>query len=257
MSTDGPLQEAPRLNDLGVEPWIVENFKFRSGLVIISGGAASGKSKLLAGMVRELLEDPESHLNIIEYAAQVEFNYEHIKTLSATIAHSDIPEQLPSFKAAVGNALARHADVVVVGEARDADTVQAVGELAIAGCCVMTTVTAGSVSETLLHCINLCPEQEREAVTRDLVSTLRLIVNQRLVPSTNGAQTVLREFLVFDRSLRQRLLDAQPDTWRSVCGNALATNGQSFAQAARVALREGRISEETETAIRKEFGDVA
>ena len=250
-------EKAPRLEDLRVEPQILANFKVRQGFVIIAGGTENGKSTLMAGMIRELLEDPDSHRSIIEYAAPIEFVYDDIDGASAIISHSEIPRHLPSFAAGARNAMRRNPKVVMIGECRDTETMPVACQLSIAGCGVMTTVHAGSVHETVQRCVSLCPVEERAAVTVQLAQSLRLIVNQRLAPSTDGKRTALREFLVFDDALRRRLLRAPPEAWPEICGEALATHGQSFVHAARTALLEGRISEETEFVMRKEFGDVA
>jgi defect-in-organelle-trafficking protein DotB len=250
-------EKSPRLENLKVEPQIAANFKVRQGFVIIAGGTENGKSTLLAAMTRELLEDPESHRSIIEYAAPIEFVYDDIDGAAAMISQSEIPRHLPSFAAGARNAMRRNPKVVIIGECRDTETMPVACQLSIAGCCVMTTVHAGSVHETVQRCVSLCPVEERAAVTVQLAQSLRLIVNQRLVRATDGMRTALREFLVFDDALRRRLLRASPDAWPEICGEALTTHGQSFVQAARSALIEGRISEETEFTIRKEFGDVA
>ena len=249
--------KAPHLKDLRVEQGILGNFKISKGFVIVSGATENGKSTLLAAMVRDVLEDENGNRWVLELAAPIEFVFDDIKCRSGGISQTEIPRHLPSFAAGARNAVRRNPKAVVIGECRDTETMTVACQLSIAGAAVMTTVHAGSVSETIERMVSLCPAGERAAVTVQLAQSLRLIINQRLVPSLDGRRTALREFLVFDDSLRRRLLTAPPDRWAEIATEALKTDGQSYGVAVATALSERRISEETAFLIRKEFGDVA
>ena len=115
------------------------------------------------------------------------------------------------------------------------------------------------VTDTLQRVVSLCPDGKRRALTVAFAQSLRLIVNQRLVPSTDGRRTPLREFLVFDTALRRRFLDADPDRWPVLAQDVLdaGAHGQSFGVAVRRALAEGRITADEAHARLKEWGYVA
>ncbi|MDD2859487.1 MAG: ATPase, T2SS/T4P/T4SS family [Acidiphilium sp.] len=246
----------PPLAELGVEEPILANFKIRQGFVIVSGGVENGKSTLLAAMTRDILEDPESHRWILEFAAPIEFVYENIRCVSSGISQSEVPRHLPSFAAGARNAMRRNPKMVIIGECRDSETMVPACHLAIAGCGVYTTLHAGSMVETIQRAVSFCPVNEREAVAVQLAQSLRLVVNQRLVPSVDGKRTALREYLVFDDDLRKKLLRASPSDWPEIAQDALGRHGQSYRIAAQRALAQGRISEETAYLIKREFGDV-
>lgn len=248
---------SPRIESLGVEPPILAAFKIRKGFVIVSGGTENGKSTLLAAMTRSLLEDPASHRSIVGYEAPIEFVFDDIAGASAMISQSEIPRHLPSFAAGARNAVRRNPKTVIIGECRDTETMSVACQLSIAGCAVMTTIHAGSVFETIQRAVSLCPADERAAVTVQLAQSLRVVINQRLVGSTDGKRAALREFIVFDEPLRRKLLTASPDLWPEIAAGALKTHGQSYAVAAQRALEEGRITEEVAYAMKKEFDDVA
>jgi defect-in-organelle-trafficking protein DotB len=246
----------PRLADMDVEPEILAHFKIRQGFVIVSGGVENGKSTLLAGMTREILEDPESDRWIIELAAPIEFVYDSITCFSSGISQSEIPRHLPSFAAGARNAMRRNPKMVIIGECRDSETMVPACHLSIAGCGVYTTLHAGSMVETIQRAVSFCPVNERDAIAVQLAQSLRLVVNQRLVPSADGKRTALREYLVFDDDLRKKLLRASPSIWPEIAQEALDRHGQSFRVAAQRALAKGRITEETAYLIKREFGDV-
>jgi len=251
--------KSPRLADLAVEEPILRAFKPDDGIVIVAGGTGNGKSTLLAAMTREMLEDPDSHRALLEYAAPTEFVFDDIRGVSAMISQSEIPRHLPTFPAAIRNAMRRAPDVIIVGECRDGDTITAAVDAAITSHAVYTTIHAGRVAETMQRVVSLCPVGARTALTVALAQSLRLIVNQRLMPSADGRRTPLREFLVFTAELRRRFLDTDPNNWPALAQDLVEAgeHGQSFGVATRRALAEGRITEEEAHARLKEWGYVA
>ena len=246
------------LSEQNVEPEIIRACMPRTGLVFIAGGTGNGKSTLQAGITRERLVDPDSHVAILEYSSPIEFTFDDVEGTTAVISQSEIPRHLPSFEAGIRNAMRRAGDVIIIGECRDGETMAAAAQAALTDHAVYSTIHAGTLSETVQRIVSLCPLEERGALTVAVAQTLRLIVNQRLVPSLDGTRTALREFLVFDRPMRRKLADTNPDRWPALVEDMLAEGrGQSFERAIQRALAEGRISEATAANVRKDLGDVA
>jgi defect-in-organelle-trafficking protein DotB len=92
---------------------------------------------------------------------------------------------------------------------------------------------------------SLCPAGERDNLIGAVAQSLRLVINQRLVPSTDGRRTALREFLAFDAPLRRRFLETDPAGWPSLMRRAVEEQGQSYRKAIALALDQGRITEAT------------
>ena len=252
-----PSRSRP-LSEQGVDPAIIEACMPRTGLVFIAGGTGNGKSTLQAGITRGRLEQPDSHVAILEYSSPIEFTFDDVEGETAAISQSEIPRHLPSFAAGIRNAMRRAGDVIIIGECRDAETMAAAAQAALTDHAVYTTIHAGTLSETVQRIVSLFPQDERIALTVAVAQTLRLIVNQRLVPATDGTRTALREFLAFDRPMRRRLAETAPERWPALVEAMLAEGrGQSFEQAICTALAEGRITEATAAAVRKDIGDVA
>jgi defect-in-organelle-trafficking protein DotB len=241
------------LSEQNVERAIIDACMPHEGLVLIAGGTGNGKSTLMAGMTRKRLEDPESHCAILEYSAPIEFVFDDVRGPTAMISQSEVPRHIPSFEAALRNGMRRAGDVIIIGECRDAETMSAAADAALTSHAVYSSIHAGTLSETIQRIVSLCPVDKRKALTVAIAQTLRLVVNQRLVRSTDGKRTALREFLVFNRRIRRRLSETDPDRWPNLIDELLESEGQSFAVAAHRALDEGRIAEET---VRVELRDV-
>jgi defect-in-organelle-trafficking protein DotB len=235
----------PPLAEQRVEPGILEAYRPRQGMVIVSGATGSGKSTLIAGMTVTKLMDPEGHYNIVEGAAPVEFLLERVRGLTSTINQTEIPRDLPSFAAFIRGAMRREPTDIIVGECRDSETMDAAVQAAISGHVLTTTVHANDVALTMQRIASLCPTGERDNLISAVAQSLRLVVNQRLARSADGKRTALREYLVFDSSLRGKFLKTDPGEWPALTRRAVHEQGQSYRTAIARALEEGRISDET------------
>ena len=100
-------------------------------------------------LIKELAEQPDSHRKILTYEAPIEFVYDALDTPTAIVSQSEIPRHLPTFAAGVRNALRRKPRLILVGEARDTETISAVLEAALTGHPVYTTLHSNGVAETI------------------------------------------------------------------------------------------------------------
>ena len=106
-----------------------------------------------------------------------------------------------------------------------------------------STVHTRSVPETISRIINVFSIEERLQVTATLLSCLRLIISQRLVPFPDGSgRTALREYLVFTPEIREMLLDTPPEQLIPKTEEILGRHGQKMQDAALLAFQKGQIS---------------
>jgi defect-in-organelle-trafficking protein DotB len=235
----------PPLDVQRVEQGILDAYRPRQGMVIVSGATGSGKSTLIAGMTVAKLQDPEGNFNIVEGAAPVEFLLERVRGPRSTMNQTEIPRDVPSFARFVRGAMRREPTDIIVGECRDSETMDAAIQAAISGHVLTTTVHANDVALTMQRIASLCPPGERGNLVSAVAQSLRLVINQRLAPSTDGRRTALREYLVFDADIRAQLLRTDPSEWPALTRRAVEEQGQSYRAAIDRALQEGRISEKT------------
>ncbi len=233
----------PLLADLDLPSSIVEAAAPRDGVVYVTGATGSGKSTLLAAMIRNLAEQEDSHRKILTYEAPIEFVYDTLDTPTSIISQSEIPAHLPSFAAGVRNALRRKPHGILVGESRDAETITAVIEAALTGHPVYTTLHSNGVSETIRRLVGSFSHEDRNGKTIDIIETMRLVIWQQLVPSTDGGRTPLREYMVFNEKVRDQILDSDLDNITATTRAALHEYGQPMRVDIEEKYKAGLISD--------------
>lgn len=238
-----PTHPVP-LDRQNVEPDILNNFRPRNGLIIIAGATGSGKSTLASGMTFHELNDPDSHSTILEYSAPIEHVYDGIRGPTSEITQIEIGRHLTSFSQGIRHAVRSNADIIVVGECRDAETMIAAINAAQADHRVLLTLHGGSIYETFQRAVSLCPMEVRSEMTVALAQAVRLVVNQRLVWSTDGTRTPIREWMVCHQSIRRMLGSTDPKSWPQIMDEMAQARQTDFATSIHRARDEGRISRE-------------
>lgn len=235
--------DPPKLESMSLPKNIVDAIAPEQGVVYVTGATGSGKSTLLAAIIRSITEDVESHRKVLTYEAPIEFVYDNVEKASAVVSQSEIPRHLPSFAAGVRNALRRKPRLILVGEARDPETIAAVMEAAMTGHPVYTTLHSNSVAETMRRLVITFPPEERQGRTIDIIETVRLVISQRLVPTVDGKRVALREFLIFDEKVRDILLETDILNITNVVRKLVREHGMTMEADAKEKFKAGIISE--------------
>lgn len=233
----------PHIKDLAVEKEVLANFAPKQGLVLITGATGSGKSTLLAGLIRSLCEDLEGHRKILTYESPIEFVYDEVEKPSTVVGQTEIGRHLKTFADGVRNALRRKPMVILVGEARDAETIGECVTASMTGHLTYSTVHSNGVADTIRRMVNVFPDGEKHARAVDIVSSLKMIVSQMLIPSTDGKRVALREYLIFNEEVVDKLLNGGVDNMTMVARQIVKTHGQTFLADATKKFKEGRIDE--------------
>jgi defect-in-organelle-trafficking protein DotB len=232
----------PHLDEMELPPDIKAAIAPYQGVVYVTGATGSGKSTLLASIIRHLAENEESHRKILTYEAPIEFVYDGLEMPNSVVSQSEIPRHLPSFAAGVRNALRRKPRLILVGEARDQETMSAVLEAALTGHPVYTTLHSNGVAETMRRLVTTFPSDERHGRTIDILETIRLAIWQKLVPTVDGKRVALREYLIFTDEVRDILLDVEVEKITAATRKLLKERGQPMEVDAQKRFNEGVIS---------------
>ncbi len=233
--------EPPTMQDLGIEKEIIDFWAPRQGLVIITGPTGSGKTTLLAAGNRMLLERPRGCGKMLTYEAPIEYVYDAIQSPRSLVSQSEIPRHLPSFAHGIRNALRRKPEIILVGEARDRETINASIEAAQTGHAVYTTTHTLGVANTVQRMLSTYEMEEREERAIALMETLRLVVTQALVARVGGGRCGIREWMQFPDDVREKLMDMHFTKWPNEIQRMLPQYGQSMERSAAKAFDENLI----------------
>jgi defect-in-organelle-trafficking protein DotB len=190
----------------------------RDGIIIIGGATGSGKSTTMAAITRSHLENISRPVKIVDIQAPIEYTFRDVTNAltgsSSVIGQSEVGRHIRAFSDGVHAALRRKPHIINVGEARDFETIQASIEASLTGHLVYTTTHAGSVADAVRRLLSVFPASERESRAYDLVSALRFLMVQHLLPRVDRPGRVpVREYVRFTPRLRERLLDRPINDW--------------------------------------------
>lgn len=235
----------PKLSSMELPDDILQAIAPQEGIIFVTGATGSGKSTLLASIIRELIEEEDSNRKVLTYESPIEFVFDEIQTISAIVSQSEIPRHIPSFAEGIRNALRRKPRLIMVGECRDAETISAALEAALTGHPVYTTLHTSGVAETIRRLVTSFEQEERLGRTIDILETTKLCIWQKLVPTIDGKRVALREYLVFNEMIRDKLLETNLDDITSATRKLVKEYGQTMYIDAKQKFDQGIISERT------------
>ena len=181
----------PKLEDLELPEVLSDLALMKRGLVLMVGATGSGKSTTLAAMVNHRNLNTSEHILTIE--DPIEFLHPNKKSI---INQREVGLDTRSFSHALRVAMRAAPDVILIGEIRDRETMEAAITLAGTGHLVLATLHANNCAETLDRIINMFPRDQHAQIFLDLSQYLRAIVSQRLVRGKNGKRCAAVEVML-------------------------------------------------------------
>src|SRR6478609_1901152 len=173
--------EMPNFEKLGLPENLKDVVMTKRGLVLVVGATGSGKSTTLAAMIDHRNRTSAGHIITVEDPVE----YVHVSQQSL-ITHREVGIDTKSWHHALKNTLRQAPDVILIGEIRDAETMEHAIAFAETGHLCLGTLHANSASQTIERIINFFPEERRKQLLMDLSANLRGIVSQRLVRREDG-----------------------------------------------------------------------
>lgn len=204
--------ELPDIAQMGIEPELFEAMYPEMGLVLVCGPTGSGKTTFQAAVYAHAGRTMPDR-KVITYEDPIEFVLGGTHWQGPQPAQSQIGRDIQTFSLGLKNAMRRKPSIIGIGEARDLETVDAMIEAGLTGHLCYATVHTESVPETINRIIQVYPPGEQSSVASRLIGALRVVVVQRLIKTLNGRRKAIREFVVFDRALRNRLQAMPTDQW--------------------------------------------
>ncbi len=188
----------PSFKELGLPPIVEELTRRPKGLILVTGPTGSGKSTTLAAMIDRINEERFGHIVTIE--DPIEYLHPHKNCI---VNQREVGSDTYSFKDALKHILRQDPDVVLIGEMRDLETIEAALTLAETGHLTLATLHTNSAVETINRIIDVFPPHQQHQVRTMLSFVLEGILCQRLLPRADGKGLVLAlEILVPNSAVR-------------------------------------------------------
>ena len=190
-------QHIPNLRELSLPPVIAKLAERPRGLVLVTGPTGSGKSTTLAALIDKV--NVERHGHIITVEDPIEFVHTHKGCL---VNQREVHSDTQSFSLALRAALREDPDIVLVGEMRDIETMEAALRIAETGHLTFATLHTNSAAQTINRVIDVFPAHQQSQIRTQLSLVLEGIVCQMLLPRVGGGRTVAVEIMVPTPAIR-------------------------------------------------------
>ena len=185
------------ISELGM-PAVVESFAdYPRGLVLVTGPTGSGKSTTLAALVDKINREKSRHIITIE--DPIEFTH---KSQRSVVVQREVHYDTFSFGVALRSVLREDPDVVLIGEMRDLETIQAAITIAETGHLVFATLHTNSAAQSIDRIIDVFPAHQQPQVRSQLSNMLMAVCSQRLVPAIGGGRVAAAEILIANPGIR-------------------------------------------------------
>ena len=184
------------LRDIGLPDKIRELLYRPRGLVLVTGPTGSGKSTTLASMINYINENREGHIITIE--DPIEYYHPHKRCI---VTQREVHVDVPSFSEAIRRALRQDPDIILVGEMRDLETIEAAISAAETGHLVFGTLHTNSAAKTVDRIVDAFPATMKEMIRTQLASSLVAVISQVLCKKIGGGRIAGYEIMINTTSI--------------------------------------------------------
>lgn len=170
----------PTPESLSLPPSVIDLYKMKRGLVLVTGPTGSGKSTTLASLVGKINMDLDAHIITLE--DPIEYLHRHARSI---VNQREIGIDATSYDLALRSALREDPDVILVGEMRDLETISTAITAAETGHLVLSTLHTIGAAATIERIIDVFPPHQQEQIRTQLANVLVSVVSQQLVPTVD------------------------------------------------------------------------
>lgn len=184
-------------NELGLLPIVKELCERPNGLTLVTGPTGSGKSTTLAAMIDQINEKYYHHIITIEDPIEYLHHHKH-----STIDQREVYSDTKSFASALKSILRQDPDVVLLGEMRDIESIQASLTIAETGHLCFATLHTNSCSQTLARIVDVFPGDKQQQVRTQLSMCINAVLSQVLLPKIGGGLQLAMEIMIATPAIR-------------------------------------------------------
>ncbi|MDR3012059.1 MAG: type IV pilus twitching motility protein PilT [Chitinispirillales bacterium] len=226
-------------DELNLPPIVQEMCEKPNGLILVTGPTGSGKSTTLAAMIDHINASRQQHIITIE--DPIEYIHRH---KSCTIEQREIYSDTKSFHAALKSVLRQDPDVVLLGEMRDQESIQAALTISETGHLCMATLHTNSCSQTLSRIVDVFPEGKQQQVRTQLAMSLNAVLTQMLLPKIGGGVKLIMEIMIGTSAIKALIRENKIHNIDNVIQTGSKWGMQSMNNALAEAVFDQDITEE-------------
>ncbi len=232
--------DVPSIEELNLPEKLKDLVMLRKGLVLVVGSTGSGKSTSLASMIKHRTGAMPGHILTIE--DPIEYTFNHGKSI---VGQREVGLDTLSYENALREAMREAPDVIMIGEVRDRETMEAAIQYADTGHLCLTTLHAVNANQTLDRIISFFPPDARNQILMDMSMNLRAIVSQRLVEGMKGKRVAAIEILINSPYISDLIRRGDFHEIKEIMEKGEAEGMQTFDQSLYRLFKEGQIEIKT------------
>lgn len=229
----------PSFEELGLMPVLKDIAESQRGIVLLAGSTGSGKSTTLAAMLEHLNENFRKHIVTLE--DPIEFSYEDCQSI---IEQREIGLDCLSFERGMKHALRQDPDIILVGEMRDATSFRTAMSAADTGHLVLSTVHTTNAATSVTRILDFFDAAERPQVRSQMVSTLRAVICQRIIPRIGGGVIPAQEIMINTKTVQKMIKEDQVGKLSAAIETGYDDGMQDFNKALLDLVEQGIITKE-------------
>ena len=229
--------EISTVDELGLPSTLKDIAMCSRGLVLVVGRTGTGKSTTLAGMIDHRNENATGHIITIE--DPIEFLHSHKKMI---VSQRELGLDTLSVGNGLKNAMRAAPDVILVGEIRDTDTMEAAITFAETGHLVLATLHSNNANQAMERILNFFPHERHEQILLQLSLNLKAIISQRLVPSTNDMRVAATEILLDTPRVKDLIYKNKIDLLKEAMSQGTVEGMHTFDQSLFDLYKKGLIT---------------
>ncbi|MBQ6365287.1 MAG: PilT/PilU family type 4a pilus ATPase [Oscillospiraceae bacterium] len=231
--------ELPNASELQIPSLVMELSKLRSGMVLVTGPAGSGKSTTLACIVDKINAERQAHIVTIE--DPIEYLHRHNKSL---VSQREVPNDAATFSRALRAALRQAPDVIMLGEMRDLDTIRTAITAAETGHLLLSSLHTIGAAKTVDRVIDTFPAEQQAQIRVQLSMVLKAVVSQRLIPTIDGHRVAVFEVMTVNPAIQNMIRDGRTHQIDNVIFGGSDKSMISMDAELQKMVREGKITRE-------------
>jgi twitching motility protein PilU len=228
--------QIPTIDELALPDVLKPLVMHKRGLILMVGATGSGKSTTLAAMVNERNQKMTGHILTIE--DPIEFSHPNLKSI---INQREVGVDTSTYRNALRSSLREAPDVILIGEVRDRETMEAALELCNTGHLCMSTLHANNANQAMERVINLFTQDLHKQLFLDLSLNIRAVISQRLVQSVDGRRVAAIEILINTPHIADLILKGNISDLKEAMEQSGAKGMQTFDMALFKLYKEERI----------------